>query len=113
MWASQTTPKTLTWESSFSLAFHTKVVLSSEVVYPTPRVESYEEQASYKKLWENLDLLEERRAKVHLKALTYKKAIAKLYNRKVYPKQIMMDNLVLRKAMDSDPTRAQDKLAPN
>ncbi|RRT58228.1 hypothetical protein B296_00041319 [Ensete ventricosum] len=42
----------------------------------------YDEVASNNQLRENLDLLEEKRAEAHLRILAYKKAVAKLYNRK-------------------------------
>ncbi|RRT84712.1 hypothetical protein B296_00010768, partial [Ensete ventricosum] len=52
------------------------------LVYPTLRVEIYDEEASSKQLHENLDLLEEKRVEAYLRTLAYKKAIAKLYNRR-------------------------------
>ncbi|RWW19930.1 hypothetical protein BHE74_00006073 [Ensete ventricosum] len=80
LWASRTTLKTPTGESPFILAFGTEAVLPPEVVYPTFRVESYEESSSSDRLRENLDFLEEQRAEAHLRALTYKKVVARLYN---------------------------------
>ncbi|RRT52595.1 hypothetical protein B296_00040056, partial [Ensete ventricosum] len=50
------------------------------VVFPTLRIENFEEEASEKGLWAHLNLLEERRVKAHLRTLAYKKAMAKLYN---------------------------------
>ncbi|RWV94708.1 hypothetical protein GW17_00042736 [Ensete ventricosum] len=105
------TLKTSTRESPFNLAFGVEEVLPSEVVHPTYPVKFYEEQASDKQLWENLDLLEERRAKVHLRALAYKKVVAKLYNHRVCPWKIMTGHLVLSRAEASDPTHTWVKLA--
>ncbi|RWW68878.1 hypothetical protein BHE74_00023577, partial [Ensete ventricosum] len=59
------------------------------VVYLTLQVELHEEEASDKQLPKNFNLLEEKRAKAHLR------------------------DLVLQKAEVSDPTRAQGKLALN
>ncbi|RWW05856.1 hypothetical protein GW17_00030852 [Ensete ventricosum] len=84
------TSKTPTRESPFSLTFGTEAVLPPEVVYPILWVESYEEPASADRLRKNLDLLEERRAEAHLWAFTYKKAIVRLHDRKVRPRQIQM-----------------------
>ncbi|RZR75318.1 hypothetical protein BHM03_00054606, partial [Ensete ventricosum] len=75
----------------------TDAILPSEVVYHTLWVESYEVRASNKQLWKHLDLLEERRVEAHLRTLVYKKAITKLYNCKVHPRQIITGDLVLRK----------------
>ncbi|RWW60045.1 hypothetical protein BHE74_00032985 [Ensete ventricosum] len=79
------TPKTPMGESPFSLTFGTEAVLPPEMVYTTLRVESYEEPTSSDRLRENLDLLKERRAKAHLRAFTYKKTVARLYDYKVHP----------------------------
>ncbi|RWW31785.1 hypothetical protein GW17_00003578 [Ensete ventricosum] len=49
---------------------------------PTLRVESYEESSSFDQLRENLDFLKKQRVEPHLRALTYKKAVARLYNQK-------------------------------
>ncbi|RRT37633.1 hypothetical protein B296_00038398, partial [Ensete ventricosum] len=65
----------------FGLTFGTEAVLSPEVVYPTFWVETYQEPSSSDRLRENLDLLKERRAAMHMQILEYKKAVANLYNR--------------------------------
>ncbi|RZR96361.1 hypothetical protein BHM03_00025367 [Ensete ventricosum] len=61
-------------ESPFSLASGTKAVLLPEVVFPTLQVTSFEEGALEEGLRANLDLLEEKSAEAHLRALAYKKA---------------------------------------
>lgn len=71
------------------------MVLLPEVVFPTPRIENFEEETSEEGLRANLDLVEERRANARLRALAYKKTIAKLYNQRVHPQQIKPDDLVL------------------
>ncbi|RRT49957.1 hypothetical protein B296_00003090 [Ensete ventricosum] len=55
------------------------------MVFPTFRTEHYEKDISDVQLRENLDLLKEKRAEAHLRELTYKKAIARLYNSRVRP----------------------------
>ncbi|RZS02898.1 hypothetical protein BHM03_00033004 [Ensete ventricosum] len=85
-------PKWAHVTNTFSLTFGT------EVVFPTLWVKCFEEEALGKRLWENLDLFEERRAEAHLRTLTYKKVIARLYNQMVRPRHIKSDDLVLRKA---------------
>ncbi|RZR86118.1 hypothetical protein BHM03_00013235 [Ensete ventricosum] len=82
------------------------------MVFSTLRTERYEKDTSDAQLCENLDLLEERRSEAHLRELTYKKVVARLYNSKVRPRQVTTGDLVLRKAEVSDPTRTRGKLAP-
>ncbi|RRT31985.1 hypothetical protein B296_00049653 [Ensete ventricosum] len=83
------------------------------VVFPTLRVHTHGEEASHQQLRENLDLLEEKRADAHLRALAYRRAVTKLYNRRVCPRHVKMGDLVLRKIEVSDPARSREKLAPN
>ncbi|RWW82307.1 hypothetical protein BHE74_00009237 [Ensete ventricosum] len=73
-------PKTPTGESPYTLAFSTEVVLPPEVIFPTLRIENFTLEASEASLRENIDILEEHRAKAHLKNLHYHRAVARLYN---------------------------------
>ncbi|RRT79573.1 hypothetical protein B296_00010843 [Ensete ventricosum] len=50
------------------------------MVFPTLRVEHYESATLDAQLRENLDLLEEKCVEAHLRKLTYKKAVVRLYN---------------------------------
>ncbi|XP_064940651.1 uncharacterized protein LOC135594168 [Musa acuminata AAA Group] len=113
LWAMQTTPKTASGESPFSLAFGTEAVLPPEMVFSTFRTSGYKQDDSEEGLRAHLDLLEERRAKAHLRTLAYKKAVARIYNQRVRPRPIKIRDLVLRKAEITDPTRTGGKLAPN
>ncbi|XP_009387549.2 uncharacterized protein LOC103974438 [Musa acuminata AAA Group] len=88
LWSLQTTPKTTTGESPYSLAFGTEAILPPKVVFPTPRTENYEERTTIEGLRASLNMLEERHADVHLKALSYKRAVARIYTRKVHPRQL-------------------------
>lgn len=113
LWALRTTPKASSRESSFSLAFETEVVLPPEMLFPTLRTDTFEENNSEQSLRASLDLLKERRAKAHLRTLVYKKAMTRLYNHKVPLRLIKAKDLVLRKIKVSDPTQVRGKLAPN
>ena len=113
LWAMRTTPKTASGESPFSLTFGTEAVLPPEMVFPTFRTSGYKQDGSEEGLRAHLDLLEERRIEAHLRSLAYKKAVARMYNRRVRPRPLKIIDLVLRKAEVTDPTRAGGKLAPN
>ncbi|RWW70452.1 hypothetical protein BHE74_00021866, partial [Ensete ventricosum] len=83
------------------------------VVFPTLRVQTQRQEKSDQQLRENLDLLEEKRADSHLRALAYIRAVTKLYNRRVRPRHVAAGDLVLQKTEVSDPTRSRGKLSPN
>ncbi|XP_065012910.1 uncharacterized protein LOC135641476 [Musa acuminata AAA Group] len=104
LWSLRTTPKTATGESPYSLAFGTEAVLPPEIAIPTPWTKNYDERTTNEGLRAGLDMLVERHADAHLKALSYKRAVARVYNRKVRPLPIKLDDLVLRKTEFSDPT---------
>ncbi|RZS13651.1 hypothetical protein BHM03_00045263 [Ensete ventricosum] len=67
-------------ELPYSLAFGTVAVLPPDLVFPTLRIQTHDEEASNQQLRENLDLLEKKRADVDLRTLAYRRAVAKLYN---------------------------------
>ncbi|XP_065025250.1 uncharacterized protein LOC135650072 [Musa acuminata AAA Group] len=104
LWALRTTPKTTIGESPYSLAFGTEAVLPPDVAIATLRTRSYDEEVSNEGLRASLDVLEERCADAHLKALSYKRAITRVDNRKVRPRPVKLGDLVLRKTEVSDPT---------
>ncbi|XP_065012847.1 uncharacterized protein LOC135641416 [Musa acuminata AAA Group] len=112
LWSLRTTPKTAIGESPYSLAFGTEAVLPPEVAIATLRTRNYDEKITNEGLRAGLDLLEERRANTHLKALSYKRAVARIYNRKVRPRPTKLSDLVLRRTEVSNPARARGKLAP-
>ncbi|RRT31221.1 hypothetical protein B296_00056194 [Ensete ventricosum] len=83
--------------SPYSLPFGIDVVLAPEVIFITLRIENFTSETSEAGLKEKLDMLEERKAKAHIKTLHYERAIARLYNRRIQPRPIGMRDLVLRK----------------
>ncbi|RWW47912.1 hypothetical protein BHE74_00046063, partial [Ensete ventricosum] len=82
------------------------------VVFPTLRINNFILEESEAGLRENLDILEERRAKAHLKNLHCQRAVAQLYNRRVQPRPIANGDLVLRRVEVSDPGHTRGKLVP-
>ncbi|XP_065007550.1 uncharacterized protein LOC135638364 [Musa acuminata AAA Group] len=107
LWSLRTTPKTATGESPYSLAFGTKAILPPEVAIPTLRTRNYDEKITNEGLRAGLDMLEERCADAHLKVYN-----RRVYNYKVRPRAIKLNDLVLHKTEVRDPTRASGKLAP-
>lgn len=87
----------------FNLAYGTEVVLSPEMMFLTLRVENFEEGTSKEGLKTNLDLLDKQRAEAHLRVLAYKRATARLHNRRVRPHQIKVGDLILRKTEVTQP----------
>lgn len=112
LWSSRTTPKIDSANSPFSLAFSTKAILPPEIVFSTPRVKSFKKETS-RGLRAKLDPISKFRVEAYLRALIYKVAMAKLYDRGVRPQGVELRDLMLQKAELSDPTRSREKLSPN
>ncbi|XP_065017705.1 uncharacterized protein LOC135644166 [Musa acuminata AAA Group] len=85
LWSLRTTPKAATGESPYNLMFGTEAVLPPEMTIATLRTRNYDEEVSNEGLRASLNVLEERRSEAHLKALSYQRAVARVYNRKVRP----------------------------
>ncbi|RWW46354.1 hypothetical protein BHE74_00047721 [Ensete ventricosum] len=74
--------------------------------------ENFTTEASEAGLRENLNMLEERMAKAHLKTLHYQRAIARLYNRRIRTRPVSTGDMVLRRAEVSDSGCTRGKLTP-
>ncbi|XP_035543613.1 uncharacterized protein LOC118347692 [Juglans regia] len=64
LWAYQTSERTTTGETNFSLVYGMKAVIPAEVAIPTYRVQQYDPDRNSERLRESLDFLEERREDV-------------------------------------------------
>ncbi|XP_071709114.1 uncharacterized protein [Rutidosis leptorrhynchoides] len=111
LWAHQTTPKDSKNETPFSLVYGTEAVIPAEVLIPTNRITTFDEQQNNEALRENLDALEERWTIAHIQQVEKKKKIANHYDKKVKPLDFRLNDLVLR---SNEASRQQDiiKLGP-
>lgn len=88
-----------------------EAVLLVELTLPTSCTSHFIEKSEVE-LKANIDLINEVRARVHLRNLAYKRALAKTFNIKVCPRRLKKEDLVLIKAEVNDPTHNRSKLAP-
>ncbi|XP_071739603.1 uncharacterized protein [Rutidosis leptorrhynchoides] len=109
--AHRTTPKDRINKTPFNLVYETGAVISAEVLVPTNRIITFDEQQNDEALRENLDALEERRTIAHIWQPEKKQKIANQYDKKVKPLNFQLNNLVLR---SNEASRQQDvrKLGP-
>ncbi|XP_071740818.1 uncharacterized protein [Rutidosis leptorrhynchoides] len=111
LWVNRTTPKDTTNETPFSLVYGTEVVIPAEVLIPTNRITTFDEQQNDEALRENLDALEERQTIAHIWKAEKKQKIANHYDKKVKRLDFQLNDLVLR---SNEASRQQDviKLGP-
>ncbi|XP_071699861.1 uncharacterized protein [Rutidosis leptorrhynchoides] len=96
LWAQRKIPKDSTNETPFILVYGTEAVIPAEVLVPTNRVTTFDEQQNDEALRENLDALEERRTIAHIRQAEKKQKIANHYEKKVKPLDFQLNDLVLR-----------------
>ncbi|XP_077215756.1 uncharacterized protein LOC143850386 [Tasmannia lanceolata] len=112
LWAYRTTPRTATGESPFNLAFGVETVIPVEIVIPSPRVESYDEHLNNELMRSSLNLIEESREKARVQTAAYQQRVARYYNRRMKERALKEGDLVLCRAVISDP-KSSEKLAPS
>ena len=113
LWAYRTTPRSVTRETLFALAFGTEAVAPVEIGLKSPRIEFADPELNDESLHSNLYLLEEKREQALRCAEDYQRKIAQYYDRKVRPNIFKPGDLVLKKLLTvrKDPTHG--KLGPN
>nr|GEU51771.1 reverse transcriptase domain-containing protein [Tanacetum cinerariifolium] len=83
LWAHKTHLKSSHEETPFSITYGIEVVIPSEIIMETKRIEAFEESKNDKRLRENLDLLEELREIASIREDIHKQKIERYYNTRV------------------------------
>ena len=113
LWSYRTTSRAATGETPFNLAYRAEAVVPLETEFSSLRTAQYEPALNDKMMRENVDLLEEVRDRVNIRAARYKERLVGYYNKRVRTRVFLPGDLVLRKMEASDPKGAAGKLAPN
>jgi len=109
LWAYDTTPQTSTMEMSFSLVYGSDAMIPVEIHESSPRFQSFVAEESDEERRVNLDLLDEAREYVRIKAEAIKRRVEHQYSSKVKPRQFQVADLVMRIA---HPYELENKLSP-
>ncbi|XP_071727786.1 uncharacterized protein [Rutidosis leptorrhynchoides] len=93
------------------MVYGSEAVIPAEILVPTHRVASFEEEANDDALGENLNFIEERRLMAAIREANNKQQIAKYYNKRVRALSFDVGEWVLR---NNDASRAEKlgKLGP-
>ncbi|XP_004308201.1 PREDICTED: uncharacterized protein LOC101305990 [Fragaria vesca subsp. vesca] len=108
LWTIRTTPTTATGESPYLLSFGTEAVILVEMEVPSERITTYDPKTNATGLRLNMDLLEERRDRAHLRNVNNKQKIARHYNKKVVPCPLKVGDWVMKEVIPH-PTRLKAK----
>ncbi|KAK3030053.1 hypothetical protein RJ639_038464 [Escallonia herrerae] len=95
LWAYNTTIRTPTGETPFSLLFGTEALIPVEIGFPSLRLTTYDPVQNVEALRANLDLLDERREQAAMCIAAYQHRVSKFYNQRVRPRMFQLGDLVM------------------
>ena len=113
LWAYETTCKSATQDTPFTLAFGTEAVVPVEVGLKSPRIELASVEHNNEALRLNLDLLDEKREQVLKRTEDYQRKTVRYYNQKVKPRSYKAGDLVLKRFLSARKNPAHGKLGPS
>lgn len=99
LWAYRTTSRRSTWETVFSMAYGSKMVIPLEIGLLTMRTDQFDNNRNEQLLSANLDLIEERREIVTVKLAHYQQRLKQRYDKGLKIRAFVPRNLVLRKVV--------------
>ncbi|CAI9759012.1 unnamed protein product [Fraxinus pennsylvanica] len=112
-WAIQTTYRTVTGETPFSMTYGAKVMSPAEVGVPSPRRIHFYEIINDELRKFELELLEEIRDDSQIRFSSYQRKMMRCYNAKVKKRAFRIGDLVLRRTFPSTKELGTGTLVPN
>ena len=109
----QTTSRTLTGETPFSLAYGVEAMIPVEIRVPSLRRGTYNQEENFALQRYELDLLEEKRDLAALRIASYKWRSKRYFNSKVKERRFKEGDLVLRKINSNTKETSAGVLRPN
>ena len=113
LWAYRTTARRPTGETPYSLTYGMEAIIPLEVGLPTLRSELFESSSNEEAIAQALDMAEGRREAALIRLEAYQQQLIRSFNQKVFPRQFIPGELVLRKVMDHKRVPGEGKLGPN
>ena len=95
------------------MTFGSEAVVPVEIGLTTLRTSTYDEQQNEEQLRLNLDLIDEVRETAEARMKRYQEKMARHYNSKVKPRQLLSGDLVLQKITLATKNPSEGKLGPN
>ena len=99
LWSYNTTPRTTTGESPFSMTYGCEAMVPVEVGAGSFRRSNFDEKSNEVSMRLHLDLIEEARTNAQIRLAAYQQRTARFYNNKVKSRPMKVGDLVLRRMM--------------
>ncbi|KAL2240906.1 UNVERIFIED_CONTAM: Retrovirus-related Pol polyprotein from transposon [Sesamum indicum] len=96
LWAYRTTLQTATGETPFCLVYETEAIIHIKMGEESQRVMTYDSETNQDERSFDLITIEERRDMAYARIMHHKGMMMKNYNRKVKPRQLQVEDLVLK-----------------
>ena len=109
LWSLRTTPNRATGQTPFSLVYGAEVVLTTELIYGSPRVLAYDEAEQEQLRQDDATLLEEDHLWAAVQAARYQQALHCYHSCKVHARSLEEGDLVLRRVQSA---KRSNKLSP-
>ncbi|XP_075666671.1 uncharacterized protein LOC142636359 [Castanea sativa] len=113
LWTYRTTLCQLTGETTFSMTYGTKAVISLETGFPTLRTSMFTPNNNDMLLERSLGLVDERREAAIVQLAYYQQKLKRGYDTKVRERPLTLGDLVLRKVVGTAKKPSWRKLGPN
>ena len=100
VWVLQTQPSKATGQSPFFLTYGSKAILPVDIMWKSPRVESYQEGEADEARQLELDSVEEARINALTQLVRYLQGVRRYHDRNVQQRSFNIGGLVLQRIQD-------------
>lgn len=96
LWAYNTTPKTTTGETPFSVAYGCETMVPVEIGAGSLKRDGFDEQGNEDCLRTNLNLAEKHKEQAQIRVAAYQQRTTRYYNKKAKERPLKQDDLVMK-----------------
>jgi hypothetical protein len=97
LWAYRTTPQESTQQSPYSLVYGMEAVTPLELVTPSFRIDSYDEERNGEAIATDLELVSKIRERAQVRIMEYQKRFKKAFDKTIAPTHFQQGDMILHK----------------
>ena len=109
LWAVRTTPTTSNKETPFFLVYGSEAMLPTELRHQSTRVQKYSDEDQEEQRNDDVNLLEEHRERVAVRAASYQQALRRYHKKRIRACTLSSGDYVLRRVQSE---AGRNKLSP-